>query len=296
MKCWPRTNILKAGKKNETTSQMKLEKSDTVLITGGSGGLGIHIVRAFARLGTRLALVAYPGKELAGIQAEIEKLGCESITIISDLRDRNERQNMVDAVIRRFQRIDVLVNNAGIEFTSYYHELSEENILDVLSVNLEAPMLLTRMLLPQMLERRRGHVVNISSLAGKFGPAFQEPYSASKAALVAFTASLRATYRGSGFSASVIVPGFVEAGIYAALKIRAGRPAPALLGVSSPESVARAVIRAIRCDRQEIIVNPLPVRPLLALSTLSPSLGQWIADKVGSNEFFRQAVEALKKH
>jgi len=275
---------------------MKIQKSDTVLITGASGGLGTHIVRTFARLGVRLALVAYPGNELAGIQAEIEKQGCESITIISDLRDRKARQKMVDEVIRRFQRIDILVNNAGIEFTSFYHELNQENIMDVLSVNLEAPMLLTRMLLPQMLERRRGHVVNISSLAGKLGPAFQEPYSASKAGLIAFTASLRATYRDSGFGASVIVPGFVEAGIYAALKTRIGHPAPALLGVSSPESVACAVIRAINRNRQEIIVNQWPVRPLLALADLSPAFGQWMADKIGSNDFFHEAVEAQKKH
>jgi short-subunit dehydrogenase len=280
---------------NEKIEEMKIEKPDTVLITGASGGLGIHIVRAFARLGVRLALVAYPGNELVEIQAEVEKQGCESITIISDLRDRNERHKMVDAVMRRFKRVDILVNNAGIEFTSFYHELKEGNIIDVLSVNLEAPMLLTRMVLPQMLERRRGHVVNISSLAGKLGPAFQEPYSASKAALMAFTASLRATYRGSGFSASVIVPGFVEAGIYKALKIRTGRPAPALLGVLPPESVARAVIRAIHQDRQEIIVNQWPVRPLLALAALSPPLGQWIVDKIGSNDFFRRAVEAQRK-
>lgn len=274
---------------------MKIEKSDTVLITGATGGIGSHIVRAFARLGVRLALVAYPGNELAGMQTEIEKLGGESIAIISDLRDRNERQKMVDLVMQRFKRVDILVNNAGIEFTAYYHELKQENILDVLSVNLEAPMLLTQMVLPQMLERRRGQVVNISSLAGKFGPAFQEPYAATKAALVAFTASLRATYQGSGFSASVIVPGFVEAGIYAALKIRTGRAAPALLGVSSPESVARAVVRAINHDRQEIIVNQWPVRPLLALATLSPAFGQWAADKIGSNDFFRRAVEAQRK-
>jgi short-subunit dehydrogenase len=106
---------------------------------------------------------------------------------------------------------------------------------------------------------------------------------------------LRATYQGSGFSASVIVPGFVEAGIYAALKIRTGRAAPALLGVSSPESVARAVIRAINHDRQEIIVNQWPVRPLLALATLSPAFGQWAADKIGSNDFFRRAVETQRK-
>lgn len=274
---------------------MKLQRTDTVLVTGASGGLGVHIVRALARHGVRLALVAFPGNELAAIRNEAEQQGCESIAIFSDLRDRKERHKLVDTVVQRFGRIDVLVNNAGIEFTSFYHELPEENILDVLSVNLEAPMLLTRLVLPSMLAQRRGHVVNISSLAGKSGPAFQESYAASKAGLIAFTTALRATYRHTGFSASVIVPGFVEAGIYTALKARAGHPAPKLLGALPPEAVARAVLAAIERDRLEIIVNQMPVRPLLALAAQFPGLGQWLTDKIGANEFFRQVAEAEQK-
>jgi short-subunit dehydrogenase len=182
-----------------------------------------------------------------------------------------------------------------VEFTSIYHELSEENIYGMLRVNLEAPMILSKLVLPEMLERKRGHIVNISSLAGKSSPAFQEPYAATKAGLIAFTASLRATYRGSGVSASVIVPGFVEAGIYARLKAVTGRSAPALLGACQPEWVAQAVIRAVQRDIPEIIVNPLPVRPLLALTALFPALGGWLSDKTGANEFFRKVVEAQKR-
>jgi short-subunit dehydrogenase len=271
---------------------VKLEATDTVLITGASGGLGVHIVRAFAQRGVRLALVAYPGNELTGLCAEVEKQGRESLAVVSDLRDPEERHKMLETVLQRFGRIDVLVNNAGIEFTSFYHELDEQDILDVLNVNLQAPMLLTRMVLPRMLKERRGHVVNISSLAGKSGPAFQESYSASKAALIAFTASLRATYKSTGFSASVIVPGFVEAGIYSRLKARAGHSAPKLLGSLPPESVARAILRAIERDQQEVICNRFPVRPLLALSALFPSIGQWITEKIGTNNFFRQVVQA----
>jgi short-subunit dehydrogenase len=273
---------------------MNLQPNDTVLITGASGGLGAHIVRAFARRGVRLALAAFPGFELEELRAEVEKQGCECAAYKSDLRNHDERRQLVDDVLKRFGRVDILVNNAGIEFTSFYHELSEGNILDVLNVNLEAPMMLTRLLLPQMLERRRGHVVNISSLAGKSGPAFQEPYAASKAGLVAFTTSLRATYRDSGVSASVIVPGFVEAGIYANLKAHTGCSAPALIGTSTPEAVAHAVIRAIERNSPEIIVNPIPMRPLLAFATMFPSAGEWLANIVGSNKFFHRIVEAQK--
>jgi short-subunit dehydrogenase len=151
-------------------------------------------------------------------------------------------------------------------------------------------MVLSRMVLPGMLSRRRGHIVNISSLAGKSGPAFQEPYAATKAALVAFTASLRATYQGTGVSASVVVPGFVEAGIYAKLQARTGRKAPLLLGTCSPRKVAQAVLKAVRRDRLEILVNRMPVRPVLMLSALSPSLGEWVTNRIGTREFFAAAL------
>ena len=145
-----------------------------------------------------------------------------------------------------------------------------------------------------MLSRNRGHIVNISSLAGKSAPAFQEPYAATKAGLIGFTSSLRATYRGSGVSASVVVPGFVEAGIYAQLKKRSGLAAPALLVTSPPEKVAQAVVKVIEKDLPEIIINPLPVRPLLAFIALFPKAGEWLSDKTGGNDFFRKVVDKQK--
>lgn len=273
---------------------MDIQATDTVLVTGASGGLGTYIAREFARRGVRLALTAFPGNDLEEIRAEVEKYGCECVALVSDLRNRGEIQQLIETILKRFGRVDILVNNAGIECTSYYHELSEANILDILNINLEAPMILTRLLLSQMLKQQRGHVINISSLAGKSGPAFQEPYSATKAGLIAFTESLRATYHNSGVSASVIVPGFVEAGIYAKLKVHAGCAAPALLGTSSPDSVALAVLRAIERNAPEIIVNPLPVRPLLAFTALFPSAGEWLISKMGSTQFFQKAANAQK--
>lgn len=271
---------------------MKIKPGDTVLVTGASGGLGALIARAFASLKVKLALVAYPGIGLDELKREVENRAEKTIAIVSDLRDANQRRDMLQKVKKELGSVDILINNAGIEFTSRYHDLSEENICDVLKVNLEAPMILSRLVLPDMLEKKRGHIVNISSLAGKGGPAFQEPYCASKAGLILFTSSFRGTYRGSGVSASAIVPGFVEAGIYAKLKERTGFSAPALLGTSQPDPVVRAVIRAIERDLPEVIVNSLPVRPLFAFTALFPSAGEWLVGKTGANEFFERVVEA----
>jgi len=266
-----------------------------VLLTGASGGLGRFMAHAFADYKVRQALVAHPGANLQELRQQIADRGGKAIAITCDLRDAAQRRQLLKAVGQELGPVDILINNAGVEFTSAYHELSEENICDVLKVNLEAPMILSRLVLPEMLERRRGYIVNISSLAGKASPAFQEPYAATKAGLIAFTMSLRATCRGSGVSASVIVPGFVEAGIYARLKAKSGCSAPALLGTSSPKAIPRAVIRAVEGDLPEIIVNPVPVRPLLALTALFPSLGEWAIGKTGGHDFFRRVVEVQKR-
>jgi short-subunit dehydrogenase len=252
------------------------------------------MAQAFAERKVKLVLVAHPGINLEGLRKSVADNGAQAVALTSDLRDPAQRREMLAAARRQLGPIDILVNGAGVEFNSAYHDLSEGQIEEVLSVNLEAPMILSRLVLPDMLERRQGHIVNISSLAGKSGPAFQEPYAASKAGLVAFTQSLRATYRGTGVSASVIVPAFVEAGIYARLKAKSGCAAPALLTGCSPEQVAQAVLRAIEGNVPEIIVNRFPIRPVLALSALSPRLGDWITARMGVNDFFRRAAEAEK--
>jgi short-subunit dehydrogenase len=113
--------------------------------------------------------------------------------------------------------------------------------------------------------------------------------------LIAFNASFRATYRGSGVSSSVITPGFVEAGIYSKLKATSGYSAPASFGVSSPAKVARAVIRAIEKNVPEIIINPIPIRPMIVLSLFCPSAGEWLIEKLGATAFFARVAEAQKK-
>ncbi len=264
----------------------------TAILTGANGGLGTHLSAALAREGMNLLLVAYPGVGLEEVQASIRHATARVEILVADLRDAGERMRVVEVAVAHFGGVDLLVNNAGVEFSSAYHELSLEQIREVLTVNLEAPMALTRLVLPLMLRRGRGHIVNMSSLAGKSGPAFQEPYVATKAGLSAFTLSLRSTYRGTGVSASVITPGFVEAGIYARLKQQTGRAAPALLGACRPEKVCRALVRAVREDRSEVLVTPYPMRPVIALSMLFPRLGEWITRQTGVNDFFRQAAQA----
>jgi short-subunit dehydrogenase len=273
---------------------MKLKRNQTVLLTGASGGLGTYIARALAACDLNQALVAFPGKDFPPLKEALEKDGVNAFYLIADLRVKEERQRVVDEVNKTFGQIDILINNAGVEFTAPFHLLSEDEVQSVIEVNLAAPMQLTRMVISDMLQRKSGHIVNMSSLAGKVGPAYQEPYAATKSGLIAFTMALRETYFRSGISASAICPGFVEAGIYARLKEKSGCCAPALLGTSPPEKVAKAVIRAIQHDIPQIIINPYPVRPLFALSEISPRLGAWVVRAMGGSEFFKRVFEAQK--
>jgi short-subunit dehydrogenase len=274
---------------------MKNLSGKKVLLTGASGGLGVYIAKALAEQGMDLALVAFPGIGLEDLKEEVIKIGRRAVACPFDLRNISEIPGLLAKLQEEMGPFDVLVNNAGVEYTSTYHELPETTLKDILTVNLEVPMVLTRLLLPGMLKRGCGHVVNMSSLAGKSGPGYQEPYAATKAGLIGFTSSLRGTYHGSGFSASVVCPGFVEAGIYTRLKEKTGLAAPALLGTSRPEVVARAVVRCLKKDLPEAIINALPVRPLFALTALAPTLGSWLTRSIGTHDFFRRIHEAQQK-
>ena len=133
-----------------------------------------------------------------------------------------------------------------------------------------------------MLKRGRGHIVNLSSIAGKWGPPFDQVYGVTKAGLIGFTESLRAEYRGTGVSASVVCPGYVEeAGMYAVGKETIDAVAPTWVGRTRPLPVARAVVRAIKKDRPEIIVNTPPARFAAVVTAISPSLGQWALWRLG---------------
>jgi len=154
-------------------------------------------------------------------------------------------------------------------------------------------MLLTRKVLPGMLERDRGHIVNISSLAGKSSLPFQAPYAATKSALIMFTHTLRAELVDTKVGCSVVCPGFVaDDGMYADMSERTGVSVPQFLAVSKPKKVADAVIKAIRQNSAELIVNPAPMRPMIAASQLFPDVAPRLMKAMGVTNLARRVVTA----
>jgi uncharacterized protein len=173
----------------------------------------------------------------------------------------------------------VLVANAALPATGAVDDFTPEQIDRALAVNLRAPVQLTRALLPGMLERGQGHIVFVSSLAGKLAPMRSALYSATKFGLRGFAAGLREDLRGSGVGVTVVYPGFVsEAGMFA----DAGVELPRGVGTSTPDEVAAAVVRGIENDRAEIDVAPLGLRAGVLIGSLAPVTAARVQRRLGS--------------
>src|SRR5574341_1700003 len=251
------------------------------LVTGGSRGLGPYIARALAREGMDVVLTARDAAGLEREAASVRGLGGRATAVPADLASTADRERLAREA-EALGSIDVLVNNAGVEAEGPFTALDAATIARTVEVNVNAPIHLTRLLLPGMLAKRRGHLVHLASLAGKKGAPYDAVYSGTKAALVEWSGGLRPELRGTGVGSSVICPGYVTGeGMFA----RFGMRPPALLGSCTPEQVAQAVVRAIRKDEAEIIVNSRPVRPLLGLYQLFPSLGERLLGWLGVTGF-----------
>ena len=182
---------------------MKLDGA-RVVVTGASRGIGAGLVTALAAKGARVVLVA---RSHDAIAERAEQIGGDAYP--ADLTDASAIEPLVRA-IESDGPIDVLVNNAGVDLTGAFTELDPDRIRELIAVNLVAPMLLSHAVIPAMRERGRGHIMNVSSLAGTNALPGLAPYSASKAGLSHFTAGLRAECKGTGITTTLAQIGPVE--------------------------------------------------------------------------------------
>jgi short-subunit dehydrogenase len=258
------------------------------LLTGGSRGIGPCVARALAQHGVHLALAARTAATLQGVARELASLGVRTVAVAADITDPSARAALVAQAEAELGPIDILVHNAGVEEVVRFAHQAPENISRIIDTNLTAPFLLSRLVLPRMIQRRCGHIVSIASVQGKQGMGYTAAYSATKAALIEWTGALRDELHGSGVSASVICPGLVSrVGMWASY----GKRPPTLARESSPEQVAEAVVRAVRHDLHEQIVNPLPMWPVLMLKVMSPSLAHDLMKRFGFLEFARRLAD-----
>lgn len=265
------------------------------ILTGASRGLGVPIALALANEGVNLTLAARSAEGLEKVRASVEERGVRAVVVPTDVSDRAQLDALVERSERELGPTDILVNNAGIEATYPFDEYPEDEIVQLIDVNLTAPLLLTRKVLPGMLERGRGHIVQIASLAGEGGFPLQGPYAASKAALTQFTHSLRAELVDTPVDCSSVCPGFVaDEGMYADMVTQTGVKASKLLGESKPDKVAQAVIKAITRGSSELFVNPAPMRPVVVLRKMFPDTAPRVLKMFGVTDLARRVASIQK--
>jgi short-subunit dehydrogenase len=247
----------------------------TILITGASAGIGRIACNLLAKQKHQFILAARSADKLSQLEAELREQNVQSIAVPTDVADPAALEKLVKAGMERFGRIDVLVNNAGIECFAPFDELPIDNILQTIETNLTGAMLLTRLVIPIMRKQAFGRIINISSIAGKHGPAYGAVYGATKAGLIAFTQSLRGELAPAGILSTVICPGFAtHGGIYDEMVKATGKKAPTLLGGTTAEAVAAAIERAIRTAPPEIMLNFPAMRPVFLFRDIFPRLGE----------------------
>jgi short-subunit dehydrogenase len=261
------------------------------LVTGAGGGLGAYIARALAGEGVNLAVTDLPGSSVDGLSAELRTRGVQVEHAPADLTDRDERRRLASWAAEALGPIDILVNNAGVEFGGPFLDASPEQLELIVAVNLLAVMDLTRLLLPGMLERRRGHVVSMASLAGKLPPPQLASYGATKHGVVGFMGALRGELADEPVGFSAICPGFVgRVGMFGRIEpYIEGGSIP--MGTIPPERVGEAVVRAIREDVGEIVLNRRPVKPLILLNAIAPGA----ASRLGRLRPIRESMERMRK-
>lgn len=239
---------------------MKIDSSTTALVTGANGGLGRAIARELHRAGARVVLSGRRADALEPLAAELS-----ARIVVADLA----RPEDVDRLVLEAGEIDILVLNAGLPGGGSIFEQDVEQIEETVRVNLTAPILTARAIGAGMMQRGRGQIVFISSVAGRLATAGASIYSATKFGLRGFSLALRGDLAPHGIGVTGIYPGFIrDAGMFA----ESGAVLPPGIGTRSPEDVARAVLDAVRDNPPEIVVAAVDQRIGAFFGDLFPRL------------------------
>ena len=261
----------------------------TVLITGSSRGLGLAMAEEFGRRGARIVLTARDPDELDRARAlllrrEVVSGPDEILTLAADLRSPEEAERLVQRVTNTWGRVDILVNNAGIITVGPVENQSLQDFRDVMDANFFTGLHCTLSVLPQMLARRSGTIVNITSIGGKVAVPHLLPYSASKFAEVGFSEGLHAELRIKGVHVLTVCPGLMRTGSHvnalfsgdAEKEYRWFSLGATTPGVSTAaQHAARKIVRAVISGATEIAITP---QAILAsrLAHVSPELTSWV--------------------
>lgn len=240
----------------------------TTVITGASRGIGRAVALAAAAEGARVGLIARSEADLAAVLADA---GGEGAIAVADVADPDELVAALASLASELGPVDILVANAGIGAYGAFADLTAEELDRIVRVNVLGTAHAIRAVVPGMIERRRGHIVTMGSIAGRIGSPFEAIYSATKFAGVGLTEALVVELEPFGIGVSMVNPGPVATSFGEARghPYDRARPKPV-----PPEAVATAVIKAVAGDRHEQYV-PSAFRPAVVLRHLLPPFFRW---------------------
>jgi short-subunit dehydrogenase len=252
----------------------------TVLITGGSRGLGLALAREMAAEGARLAICGRDAESLERARASLERSGADVTAVPCDLTDRASVESLIQEVGRRLGPVDVLVNNAGVIEVGPAETMSLGDYEEAMATNFWGMLYPTLAVLPEMRKRGHGRIVNITSIGGKLAIPHLLPYSASKFAAVGFSQALRAEVAGDGIKVVTVVPGLMRTGSprnaifrgqhrseYAWFSISDSLPGLSI----SAENAARRIVAACRRGDAEALF-PVTARLAAVVNAIAPGL------------------------
>ena len=225
-------------------------KGAVVAVTGASSGIGEATALAFARRGSRLALGARRLDRLNAVAQKCREKGSPDVsTRRLDVGRRSDATGFITSALRDHEHIDILVNNAGLGWMGRLHEMPEEKVDELIATNLAGVIATTQAVLPSMLERRRGVIINVASVVGFRAAPYSAVYSATKYAVVGLSHALRGELSGSGVKVCVVYPASTGTEFFAATEAPMGRQ-------YSAAWVARLIVRTARFPRRDAIVLP----------------------------------------
>jgi short-subunit dehydrogenase len=231
---------------------MKINNARIVL-TGACGGIGQAIATELAQRGAQLLLVDFHVQKLETLVKELTASGAKIDSICADLSDSNAYQAVINKAVQYLGQVDMLINGAGIMSFTEFHDDDPEILDRTFRINVIAPMQLTRLLLPDMLERKQGHIVNVGSVFGSIGFACFTTYSSTKFALRGFSESLRRELDGSGIKVTYAAPRAVKTPLNSPAVYRMAQKVK--MNMDEPVLVARKIVRAIEKDKKDLYIG-----------------------------------------